>query len=674
MNHRPATFLAILALAAAEARAAEIHGIDPADMDRSAPPCGDFYRYAVGGWLKKNPIPSDYPSWGAFNELDERNREALHQILEKLSNERSSAAPGSEERKLGDFYAACMDEKAAEEQGAAPLGPALERIDRISNVAELQSEIARLQTQGVDALFVFGSEQDRKNVTDVIGAAFQGGLGLPDRDYYTKTDEESRKLRAQYRAHVAKMLELAGDTKTKAAARSKAILALETKLAGASMTQVEQRDPDATYNKMDAEALAKLTPNFSWPAYFRDLDAPGIAAVNVGQPKFFEAASRLLKSESLDDWKSYLRWHTVSAAAPYLSARFVDEDFDFSGRILQGTPQNLPRWKRCVAATDNALGMALGKIYVREHFPPASKQRADEMIRNIRAAFAEDIQTLPWMSEETRKAALGKLATFDPKIGYPEKWRDYSAYDVEPGRLLANVVRGSEFEYRRDLAKIGKPVDRTEWGMTPPTVNAYYNPQKNEIVFPAGILQPPFFDAEADDAVNYGGIGAVIGHEITHGFDDQGRKFDAQGNLKDWWTAEDGRNYEARAACVEKQFSGYVVDGDLHVNGKLVLGESIADLGGLKLAYNALQRGLAGKPAPAKADGFTTDQQFFLGWARVWATNDRPEFARLLTNTNPHPLDRFRAIGAPSNLSEFAKAFSCKAGDPMVRAQICAIW
>ncbi|MGH9366108.1 MAG: M13 family metallopeptidase [Thermoanaerobaculia bacterium] len=673
MTLRAWSLLAGLVLAAAPS-AAENHGIDPADMDPSASPCRDFYQYADGGWLKKNPIPSDYPSWGAFYELDERNRETLRQILERLAKERSTAAPGSEERKLGDFYAACMDEKGIEARGIGPLKPELERIGRISSLPALQADIARLQTRGANALFLFGSEQDRKNVTDVIAAAFQGGLGLPDRDYYTKTDEDSRELRAKYRAHVAKMLALAGDSREKAAARANSILALETKLAEASMTQVEQRDPDKTYNKMGPAELAALTPNFSWTAFFRDLGAPAVPAVNIGQPKFFEAASRLLKEVPVEDWKSYLRWHALSAAAPYLSSRFVEEDFDFNGRTLQGTLQILPRWKRCVASTDSALGMALGKIYVQQHFPPESKRRADEMIRNLREAFADDIRTLPWMGEATREAALEKLATFDPKIGYPDKWRDYSPYAVEPGAYLANVAAGVEFEYRRDLAKIGKPVDRTEWGMTPPTVNAYYNPQKNEIVFPAGILQPPFFDGRADDAVNYGGIGAVIGHELTHGFDDQGRKFDAQGNLKDWWTAEDAKNYEKRAACVEKQFSGYVVEGDLHVNGKLVLGESIADLGGLKIAHAALRRSLAGKPEPEKIEGFTADQRFFLSWARVWAANDRPEFARLLTNTNPHPLDRFRAIGAPSNLPEFATAFSCKSGDPMVRQETCAIW
>jgi putative endopeptidase len=382
----------------------------------------------------------------------------------------------------------------------------------------------------------------------------------------------------------------------------------------------------------------------------------------------------LLTEVPLDDWKTYLRWKLLGSAAPSLSSKFVDEDFDFYGRTLQGTPQNLPRWKRCVASTDNALGMALGKIWLKEHFPPESKQRADEMIHNMIAALGDDLKTLPWMGEATRKAALEKLSTFDPKIGYPSKWRDYSALKIDRSAHVVNVMNATDFEWHRDLVKIGKPVDRTDWQITPPTVNAYYNPLINEIVFPAGILQPPFFDGKADDAVNYGGIGAVIGHEMTHGFDDEGRKFDADGNLKNWWTPEDLKNYEARAACVEKQFSGYFVEKDLHVNGKLVLGESIADLGGLKIAYNAFQKSLDGKPASEKIDGFTPDQRFFLSFARVWATNDRPEFARLITQTNEHPLDRFRAVGAPSNMPEFAKAFSCKPGDPMVRRESCAIW
>jgi predicted metalloendopeptidase len=653
----------------------EIHGIDPSDLDPSASPCRDFYKYGDGGWIQKHPIPADYPSWGTFYELDERNRESLHQTLENLARDRATAAPGSEEKKLGDFYAVCMDEAAIETQGIAPLKADFARIDAITDRAGLVSEIARLQTFGVNAVFAFGSEQDRKSVNDVIGAVQQNGLGLPERDYYLKNDADSKKLRAGYEKHVAKMFELAGTPRARAASDAKAILAFETKLARGSMTTVENRNPDNTYHKKSAEDLARLTPHLSWPAYFRGIGAPPIAAVNVWQPHFFETVDGLLAETAMPTWKAYLKWQLLTQAAPSLSKKFVDENFDFFGRTLQGTPQNLPRWKRCVYATDGALGMALGKIFVKEHFPPEAKLRADELIRNMIAALHDDIEALPWMGEATRKAALEKLAAFDPKIGYPQNWRDYSSYTVaSDGPYVANVMKGAEFEYRRDLGKIGKPVDRTDWGMNPQEVNAYYNPQKNEIVFPAGILQPPFFDGQADDAVNYGGIGAVIGHEMTHGFDDEGRKFDAQGNQRDWWTAEDAKNYEARAACVEKQFSDYVVEGDLHVNGKLVLGESIADLGGLKIAYNALHRSLAGKPEPEKIGGFTVDQRFFLAFARNWGGADRPEFARLITNTNPHPLDRFRAIGAPSNMPEFAKAFSCEAGSTMVRSEICAIW
>jgi putative endopeptidase len=647
-------------------------GLDPTDMDPTAQACGNFYQYADGGWLKKNPIPSDYPSWGAFNELDERNREILHQTLEKLAAGQSPA--GSEEGKLGDFYASCMDEAAIEKAGIAPLQPELDRIGAIRDRASLQEEIARLQQRSANALFQFGSEEDRKNSSQVIAAALQGGLGLPDRDYYTKTDEESKTLREKYVAHVARMMELAGDAPAAAADEAKAILEFETKLAVPAMTRVERRNPDNTYHPYGPEELAKLTPHFSWPAYFRAGGVPDGVTVNVWQPKFFEAVDTLLESEKLVLWKTYLRWQLVNAAAPYLSKKFVDEDFDFNQRILQGTEENLPRWKRCVSATDQALGMALGKIYVRDHFPPQARERADKMVKNLVAALRDDLARLPWMGPDTRKAALAKLDAFAQKIGYPSRWRDYTALEITHGPYAGNVLTASVFEYRRDLAKIGKPLDRTDWEMTPPTVNAYYQPARNEIVFPAGILQPPFFDADADDAVNYGGIGAVIGHEMTHGFDDSGRKFDAQGNQRDWWTPEDLKNYEARAKCVEKQFDAYVVEGELHVNGKLVLGESIADLGGLAIAHRAFLKSLEGKPAPPPIDGLTADQRYFLSWARIWATNDRPEFAKLLTNTNPHPLGRFRAIGPPSNLPRFAKAFSCKPGDPMVRSEQCEIW
>lgn len=647
-------------------------GFEPSDMDTTAPACGDFYRYAVGGWLQKNPIPADYPSWGAFNELAERNRDALRQILERLATTPGPA--GSEERKLGDFYASCMDEATIEAQGVKPLAAELHRIAAIGTLPELTAEISRLQTYGVNAVFQFGSEPDRKDSANVISTAAQGGLGLPERDYYTKTDKESKELRSRYVSHVARTLALAGEKKAAATARAKSVLAFETTLARASMTPIEQRDAVATYNRMNAAGLAKLTPNFSWSGYFRATGAPGEVPVNIQQPKFFQTFSRQLTGQPLSAWKTYLKWQLLSAAAPYLSKAFVDEDFDFNERTLQGTQKILPRWKRCVAATDQAMGFALGRIYVAEHFPPESKARMDELVKNLIAALAEDLATLPWMGEQTRKAALEKLSAFTPKIGYPDKWRDYGALEISRGPYVFNVMAGTLFEFHRDVAKIGKPVDRTEWGMTPPTVNAYYNPLKNEIVFPAGILQPPFFDGKADDALNYGAIGAVIGHEMTHGFDDQGRKFDAHGNLTDWWTRDDASRYEARAACVEKQFSGYEVEPGLPEKGQLVLGESIADLGGLSIAYRAFRKSLEGRPEPPPVDGFSADQRLFLAWARVWAANDRPEFARLMVNTNPHPLDRFRAVGPPSNMPEFAKAFSCKAGDAMVRVESCRIW
>ena len=665
----PAALLAAVLLRPVSA--AETHGIAPADMDTAASPCRDFYTYADGGWLRSNPIPPAFSRWGTFSILLDRNQQALKSILEEAAA--NKAPEGSDDQKIGDFYAACIDETKVEAEGAKPIAPELERIDRIADRASLGAEIARLHEGGVSALFAFGSQQDRKNSEEVIAGTFQGGLGLPDRDYYLKDDEKTKTIRGQYVSHVGKMLELLGDDPARAAEEAKTVLAIETRLAKASMTRVERRDPDATYHRMSVEELQALTPNFPWNVYLRDVDAPS-SAVNVGQPEFFKAMSRDLGEVALADWKTYLRWHLVAAAAPTLSSKFVQEDFDFNGRVLNGTKEILPRWKRCVAATDGELGFALGKKYVEKTFPPESKARADELVKNLVAALRDDLATLPWMGDATRKAAIEKLAAFTPKIGYPDAWRDYSAYRVTRGSYAVNVLAGDAFEFHRQLAKIGKPVDRKEWGMTPPTVNAYYNPLKNEIVFPAGILQPPFFDGKADDAVNYGAIGAVIGHEMTHGFDDQGRKFDAHGNLRDWWSSEDAKNYEQRAACVEKQFDGYVVEEGLHENGKLVLGESIADLGGLTIAWRAYQKSLEGKPAPAPIDGFTAAQRFFLSYARVWAENDRPEYARLKVATDPHPVSRFRAIAAPSNMPEFEKAFACKAGEPMVRSERCQIW
>ena len=648
--------------------------LDLAGMDTSCKPCDDFYHYVNGGWLKKNPIPAAYPSWGRFTELRDRNLEELHGILEGAA--KSHEPEGSIEQKIGDFYASCMDESAIDAEGIKPLQPEFDRIEQIQDRAGLQAEIARLHSYRVNAVFNFRSTQDEKQSTHVIGGASQGGLSMPDRDYYTKTDEKSQKLRDQYVEHITKMFQLLGDDAAKAAEEAKTVMGIETKLAQASLTRVERRDPEKNYHRMDLDQLAKLTPNFSWTAFFHDMGYPNITTVDVGQPKFFEEVNSDLTAVPLADWKTYLRWHLVATAAPALSKPFVDEAFNFNQHILQGTQENLPRWKRCVMATDRQLGFALGQLYVKQYFPPEAKARADQMVHNLIAALDEDIQSLSWMSPETKKAAEAKLSAFGLKIGYPDKWRDYSAYHVDRGPYVLNAFRGDVFEFNRDLKKIGKPVDRTEWGMTPPTVNAYYTPLMNEIVFPAGILQPPFFYANGDDALNYGGIGAVIGHEMTHGFDDEGRKFDAQGNLRDWWTPEDAKNFTDRADCVEKQFDSYEVLPGVHENGKLVLGESIADLGGLTIAYMAFQKTLAGKPQPPKIDGFTPQQRFFLAYSTIWAANNREQFERLMVNTNPHALDRFRSIAAPSNMPAFAQAFDCHAGEPMDRPENerCKIW
>jgi putative endopeptidase len=659
--------------AAAATPAPRLKTLDLAGMDKTAQACTDFYQYADGNWLKQNPIPSDRPRWGTFDELRQRNMDDLRSILERLAADKS-AASGSEERKIGDFYAACMDEAQVEKAGITPIQPELAKIDAIHDVASLRAEIGRLQSLGVNAVFGFGSEPDRKDAQQVIAAAVQGGLGLPERDYYLKTDDKSAKLRDQYVAHVAKMLELAGAPAEKSAADAKAILALETKLAEASQSNVDIRNPDKTHHPMSVGDFARQTPNLQWVAYFQEQGVPGNVTVNVWQPDFFKAADALMQSEPLAAWKTYLRWQLLHAAAPSLPKSFVDENFAFYGKTLSGTPELQPRWKRCVTATDEAIGMALGKIYVKEHFPPEAKRRADEMVKNLLAALQDDLKTLDWMSPETKKAAATKAAAIVPKIGYPEKWRDYSTLDVTRNDYAGDVLAANHYEWKRDLAKIGKPLDKTEFGMTPPTVNAYYSSSRNEIVFPAGILQPPFFYSEGDDAINYGGIGGVIGHEITHGFDNSGRKFDAQGNQADWWTAEDAKKFDERAKCIIDQFNGYFIEPEVHQNGELVQGESIADLGGLTLAYKAYQKSLEGKPAPKPIDGFTGDQRFFLSWGRIWAMNARPEYARLLVATNEHPLGQYRAMGTISNMPEFAKAFSCGAGTAMVRAQRCQIW
>jgi putative endopeptidase len=655
--------------------AAQSQSFNTSDLDTTCKPCQDFFQYATGGWIKRHPMLPSYARWGQFDALQNKNQEILRDILEVAARSKNNA-PGSTEQKIGDFYGSCMDAKRIETAGVKPLLPELARIADIGTLAQLQGEVARLQGQGVRVLFSFGSTQDDKNSNQMIGTARQGGIGLLDRDYYLDQDDRSKGIREQYLQHVAKMFQLVGDTSDAAASQARAVMDIETEMAQASKTRVELRDPEANYHKMGTAELRALTPEFSWDAYFRNIGFADIAEVNVGQPDFFRSLDKRLVSVPLSDWKAYLRWNLIHASAPSLSSKFVDENFNFYGKVLTGAKELQPRWKRCVISTDRTLGEALGQKYVARAFPPEAKTRAKAMVDNLVATLRSDIETLSWMSEPTRREALAKLAALSLKIGYPDKWLDYSAFDVSRGSYIENVQRGSQFEFRRSLAKIGKPVDRTEWEMTPPTVNAYYEPGRNEIVFPAGILQPPFFDAAADDALNYGGIGAVIGHEMTHGFDDEGRQYDAQGNLRNWWTPEDLKNFQERAECVAKQFDGFVVAEGLHENGKLVLGESIADLGGITIAHMAFLQTQAGKPAPEKIDGFSPEQRFFLSWARVWGTIARPEYERQLTKTDPHPLPRFRANGVVMNIPEFAGAFSCQAGDPMVRSQEarCKIW
>ncbi len=656
-------------------RATQAQSIDPANMDTTCSACEDFYAYANGGWLTRATIPAAYSVWGSFNELADKNDAVVHDILEHARANAPAAKPGSNEQKLGVFYGSCMDSAQAEAQGITPIQSTLDRIAALRTRDDVEQLIAEFHRDGMGVLFSFGGRQDPKNSQDVIAITGQGGLGLPDRDYYTRTDAKSRQLQQAYVAHVAEMLELSAEPATQATAQARRIMAIETQLANASMTRVEQRDPNAVYHKMTVAEAQRLTPHFQWQRFLRGVGAKRVSVINVRQPEFLKTMDAMLDSVPVADWKAYLRWHVLDNAAPALSSAFVNEDFAF-GRNFTGATELLPRWRRCLQATNFALGEALGEVYVRRTFTPEAKKRALEMVNNLQAALRDHILGAAWMSDTTKQQAIVKLEAFTKKIGYPDKWRDYSALEVKPGPYVDNLLRARAWATARNLEKIGKPVDRTEWGMTPPTVNAYYNPSMNEIVFPAGILQPPFFNPTADDAVNYGGMGAVIGHEMTHGFDDQGRQFDAQGNLRDWWTASDAASYKSRAQRVADQFDSYtVVDTATHVNGKLTLGENIADLGGLTIAYAALEKALAGQPRP-KIDGFTPEQRFFLSWAQVWRQRARPEYLRSMVNTNPHSPGVWRVNGPLSNMAEFAQAFGCKPGDAMVRPpdQRAQIW
>ena len=668
-----ATTLVTTLLAAAPAAGKPV---DPANLDPSVPACQDFYQHAVGGWLKANPIPADKARYGAFEELMERNRATLKAILEETSARRDWKR-GTIQQKVGDFYASGMDEAAIEKAGTKPLQPWLARIAALKKPDDLPRHLAEAQLHDLPGGIGFRIDQDEKDSTRYMPILWQAGLGLPDRDYYLKDDARSKGLREQYVAFVARMFELLGEKPEKAKADAAAVMALETKLAEASRTRVALRDPEANYNKRTLAQLEAEAPGFGWGAWLAGLGIPKDQALNVGQPEFAKAFAALTRSEPLETWKTYLRFHALRGAAPYLPKAIDDARFAFYGKTLQGVQQQEERWKRVQTVVDGALGEALGQLYVERAFGPQQKERMKALVENLRAALRERIDGLPWMSPETKAAAQKKLAAFGVKIGYPDRWRDYSKLEVKRAGYLENVLAANRFENRRQIAKLGKPIDRTEWFMSPPTVNAYYSPNMNEIVFPAGILQPPFFWPEGDDAVNYGAIGVVIGHEMTHGFDDQGAQYDAEGNLKNWWTEADKKAYEARTGLVVKQFEGYKPFEDASINGKLTVGENIADLGGLKIAWAALEKALGRDPnAAGKLDGYTPGQRFFLSYANVWRNNIRDEALRVRLATDPHSPGRWRVLGPVANLPEFHAAFQCPEGAPMRRpeAERPTIW
>ena len=642
-------------------------------MDPSADACTDFYQYVCGGWVAKNPIPPDQASWSVYGKLAQENEQFLWGVLEDAAKPTESR--DATQQKVGDYFAACMDEAGIEKLGAAPLRPVLDEIAALKNRNDLASYLAKehLRAYGNEFLFGFGSQQDFADATQVIASAAAGGLGLPDRDYYTKTDDKSKEIRSKYVDHVARMLELTGESKADAARHAKTVLDIETALAKASLTRVEQRDPYKLFHKMTPAQLKALAPSFDWNRYLGAYQLDKVATVNVTEPAFFKEMESRIRTVPLSDWKAYLRWHAVNARADYMSSAFVTEDFNFYRKYLRGVTEQPARWKRCVRLVDRDLGEALGQEFVRRTFTPETKEKTVDMTRRIEHAMENEIQALDWMTDATKKRALEKLHAIANKVGYPDRWRDYSTVEVKRGDFFGNVANATTFESRRQLQKIGKPVDRGEWGMTPPTVNAYYNPQMNDINFPAGVLQPPLYDPKMDDAPNYGNTGSTIGHELTHAFDDEGRQFDAQGNLKDWWTADDAKKFEERVNCVRDQYAQYTIVDDIKINSKLTSGEDVADLGGTLLAYIAWKDATSGMKLESK-DGFTPDQRFFIGFAQ-WACNDeRPENRRVNAITNPHSPGKYRVNGIVADLPEFRKAFSCQENKPMVSAKPCRVW
>jgi len=682
MNRRPLAVVAVLiAVAAPPARSADrpltslpyTPSLDPTVMDRSVDPCVDLYRFSCGKWLEKNPIPADRPSWSVYGKTAQDNLRFLWGMLEQAA--RPDPARDANTQKIGDYFASCMDEAAVEKAGAEPLKAPLAAVAALSTRAGLAPLLARLHlADGSNSLlFGFGSGQDPRDASRVIGFAGAGGLGLPDRDDYLKDDAHSKETRERYRAYVQKIFELLGDPQP--ARRVESVMRLETALAKASLTHVELRDPYKTAHPMRRKELQALTPSFDWNVYLKDLGQPDLDEINVSQPAFYKEVEKIAAASSLEDLRGYLRFHLASDAAPYLSKPFVKASFDFYDAYLTGVEQMPPRWRNCVEWVDRDLGEALGEVFVRQVFPPEIKTDTQRMVRQIHDAMERRIQELTWMTPETKKQALVKLQAVRDKIGYPDRWRDYSTLEVRRGDFAGNVERAAEFENRRQLAKIGQPVDRGEWGMTPPTVNAYYNPFMNDINFPAGVLLPPLYDPKLDAAPNYGNTGSTIGHELTHGFDDAGRQFDAQGSLRSWWTAEDDKEFRKRAACVADQYAQYTVVDDIKINSQLTLGEDVADLGGTILARLAWKEETAGKTLEPR-DGLTPEQRFFVGFAQWNCGGDRPENLRLNARVNPHSPRAPRINGVVVNMPEFAQAFSCKPGQPMVKEpeKVCRIW
>jgi endothelin-converting enzyme/putative endopeptidase len=655
-------------------QSAPLHGIDTTDLDRKVQPCDDFYDFANGTWRANNPIPASMTRWSKRWQAGETSKDKLREILE-VSAADKTAAKGSIDQLIGDYYSACMDEPRINARGIEPLKPWFAKIDAVKDAAGLQQVIVELQDINVNAPFGFGSSQDPHKPSWVLADLGASGLTLPDRDYYLKTEDRFKDAREKYVAHVTAMFKLAGWDQNTTAAAAQTILKIETKYAEASLDNVALRDPAATDHNTAFAQLQAMAPHVDWVAYFKHKGIPADVDLNVDQPKFMQEVDRQMQQTPLADWKVYLKWQLLDSVAGSLSQPFVDEAFAFNGKYLAGATENKPRWKQCVESTDQLLGEALGQKYVEKYFPPVAKARMQEMVRNLLAAMRDDILSRPWMSDDTKEKAMAKIATFNPKIGYPDKWKDYSHVEIRRDDFFASMIAGRKFVETDDRLLIGKPVDRGRWGMTPPTSDAYYNPLLNEIVFPAGILQPPAFYVDAVDAVNYGAIGVVIGHEVSHGFDDQGAQFDYLGRLRNWWTDADLKNFQERGACVANQFDNYYIEKDIHHNGKLVLGESIGDLGGAKIAYLAFEKSLEGKPR-TNLDGFTPEQQFFIAWGQFRGDAMRPEFQRLMVQGDPHPVSKYRVIGPLSNLREFKDAFSCKADAPMVRPEgkRCEVW